>query len=204
MRAALYQFLIFLLLDVDVDDSYVYSKAEQICSANLPFFLVKPLEVTWNLPQQHHIFIDISIHFFFIVSYSENDSFEMWAHNYWNFENFRWLLFCPHIYQPILGNIDGDFVICLEYMEHTWHKNSNQISIIQVLVDIMQKSGECAPRDEVCPRKIRWKMLAMASTGPHRQQKSLKCVPFRRFTSCDANRQWTRVGASAIRGSRTL
>ena len=38
--------LIFLLLGVDVDNSYVYSKAEQICSANLPFFLVKPLEVT--------------------------------------------------------------------------------------------------------------------------------------------------------------
>ena len=130
------------------------------------------------------------------MSHSENDSFEMWAHNYWNFENLRWLLFCPHIYQPILGNIDGDFVICLEYMEHTWHKNSNQISIIQVLVDIMQNSGECAPRDEVCPRK----MLAMASTGPHRQQKSLKCVPFRRFTSCDANRQWTRVGGSCNTG----
>ena len=163
---------------------------------------MKPLEVTWNLPRQHHIFIDISIHFF-IVSYSENDSFEMWAHNYWNFENLRWLLFCPH--NPHLPanprqHIDGDFVICLEYMEHTLHKNSNQISIIQVLVDIMQNSGECAPRDEVCPRK----MLAMASTGPHRQQKSLKCVPFRRFTSCDANRQWTRVGARAIRGSRTL
>ena len=107
-----------------------------------------------------------------------------------------------HIYQPILGNIDGDFVICLEYMEHTWHKNSNQISIIQVLIDVMQRSGECAPRDEVCPRKIRWKMLAMASTGPHRQQKSLKCVPFRRFTSCDANRRWTRVGSSRNTGDK--
>ena len=168
------------------------------------------LPFLWNPLRSHEtclnsiIFPMTSASTFFIVFFSENDSFEMWAHNYWNFENFRWLLFCPHIYQPILGNIDGDFVICLEYMEHTWHKNSNQISIIQVLVDIMQKSGECAPRDEVCPRKIRWKMLAMASTGPHRQQKLLKCVPFRRFTSCDANRQWTRVGASAIRGSRTL
>ena len=101
------------MLDVDVDDSYVYSKAEQICSANLPFFLVKPLEVTWNLPQQHYIFIDISIHFF-IVSYSENDSFEMWA-----------------------------------------HKHSNQSSINQVLIDVMQKSGECAPRDEVCRNSVK-------------------------------------------------
>ena len=106
------------------------------------------LSFSWNPLRSHEtclnsiIFSLTSASTFFIVSYSENDSFEMWAHNYWNFENLRWLLFCPHIYQPILGNIDGDFVICLEYMEHTWHKNSNQISIIQVLIDVMRMCSQ--------------------------------------------------------------